>query len=153
MKEKFRKQLERFKKNEKGFTLIEMIIVIAIIAVLAAILSPMMSGYVSEANKSKDAANQKNLTTAAEAAVTSVISGGTEPTAVVITQATSENGTDFANQVQAKLKQLLGTNVLDSVQSYSIELNEDGSVGAVSITTKAPGSSKPESSPSPSPAG
>lgn len=36
-------------RNQKGFTLIEMVVVLAVIAVLAAILTPMITGYVTNA--------------------------------------------------------------------------------------------------------
>lgn len=48
------------KKNVKGFTLIELIVVIAIIGVLAAILVPSMIGYV---RKSKQTAANNNART------------------------------------------------------------------------------------------
>lgn len=53
------------KNNKKGFTLIELVVVIAIIAVLALILIPSISGYVSRANAEKDRANARNIYTAA----------------------------------------------------------------------------------------
>lgn len=37
-------------KSKRGFTLVELIVVIAIIAVLAALITPMMLGYVENAN-------------------------------------------------------------------------------------------------------
>ncbi len=37
-------------KSKRGFTLVELIVVIAIIAVLAALITPMMMGYVEKAN-------------------------------------------------------------------------------------------------------
>ncbi len=45
--------------HKKGFTIIELIIVIAIIAVLAAVVATSVSGYIK---KSKDAAVKSNLT-------------------------------------------------------------------------------------------
>jgi prepilin-type N-terminal cleavage/methylation domain-containing protein len=50
--------LTEIKKNEKGFTLVELIVVIAIMAVLAALLIPRIMGNV------EDARHQKEVTTA-----------------------------------------------------------------------------------------
>ena len=43
--------------NKKGFTLMEMLIVVAIIAVLVAIAIPTFSGQLKKANEATDAAN------------------------------------------------------------------------------------------------
>lgn len=45
------------KMNKKGFTLIEMLVVIAIIAVLVAIIIPVISAATEKAKESSDAAN------------------------------------------------------------------------------------------------
>ena len=62
MKNHFKREDELMKKtNNKGFTLVELIVVLVILAILAAILVPALLGYI-------DKARQKQLTTNAEAA-------------------------------------------------------------------------------------
>ncbi len=45
--------------TKKGFTLIELIVVIAILAILAAILIPSLTNYIKQANISKEQANAR----------------------------------------------------------------------------------------------
>lgn len=49
--------LSKIKKNEKGFTLMEMLIVVAIIAVLVAIAIPTFTSSLNKAKTATDAAN------------------------------------------------------------------------------------------------
>ena len=59
--------------NKKGFTLIEMLIVVAIIAVLIAIAIPTFAGQIEKANQATDAANIRAAY--AEAALEAIESG------------------------------------------------------------------------------
>ena len=60
----------RFFKNDKGFTLVEMIVVLVILAILAAILVPALLGYIDDARKKQSLLNAKNAMTAAQAELT-----------------------------------------------------------------------------------
>lgn len=53
-------------KNNKGFTLVELIVVLVILAILAAILVPALLGYIDRAKSSQDLLNARNLYTAAQ---------------------------------------------------------------------------------------
>lgn len=54
-------------KNRKGFTLIELIVVIVIIGILAAILIPRLAGFTDKAEASACIATQETMETAAAA--------------------------------------------------------------------------------------
>lgn len=59
-------QLLNKKRNKKGFTLIELIVVIAILAILAAILIPRFAGFTDKARSTQVLVEAKQVATAAD---------------------------------------------------------------------------------------
>lgn len=55
------KLFNRKKKDNKGFTLVELVIVVAILAILVGILAPQYTKYVEKSRQSADVSNLENI--------------------------------------------------------------------------------------------
>lgn len=73
-------------KNKKGFTLVEMIVVLAIIGILIALIAPNMARIIKDGQETSDAAKAKTALTAAQAFGTRQIANGhaVKPTAALV---------------------------------------------------------------------
>lgn len=58
--------------NKKGFTLVELIVVLVILAILAAILIPALIGFIDRAREKQDVLDARNLLQATQAELTEV---------------------------------------------------------------------------------
>ncbi len=81
------KNLKNRLKSQKGFTLMEMLVVVAIIVILIAVSIPTFSGQMNKAKEATDAANER---AAKAAALTAYLTDGT-------------TGTQYYNAADGKL--------------------------------------------------
>ena len=64
-------------KDKKGFTLVELIVVLVILAILAALLIPALTGYIDKANKNKIVSECRQIVVAAQTEVSEAYGKGT----------------------------------------------------------------------------
>lgn len=100
-------------KNNKGFSLVELIIVIAIMAILAGALAPALIKYINKSRRSADIANADTIRTACQTALSDEDAASTikddykNKTSVSTIMA---DGTAFGNE----LKSILGSKEIKS---------------------------------------
>ena len=78
------------KKNNKGFTLVELVIVIAILAILVGLLAPQYTKYVEKSRKSADVDNMNEMVKAVQV--------------YVVDQGTKDGGNKEAKNISITLK-------------------------------------------------
>ena len=70
------KKTTRSQMDDKGFTLVEMIVVLVIIAVLASAIVPSLTGYINRANKEKAVSETRSLVMAAQTVISDAYANG-----------------------------------------------------------------------------
>lgn len=99
--------------SKKGFTLVELIVVLVILAVMAAMLVPALTGYIDEARKKKDYNAASEVLTAAQSLVARYY-GDT-----AAGSATADGAAAYIEANEAELTRLTGV---------TVDINDDTTV-------------------------
>ena len=125
--------LKNRSKDKKGFTLAELLIVVAIIAVLVAIAVPIFTGQLEKAREATDAANLR--TAYAVATVAAMEKGADVCAGVAMTQTDAGFESDIQNST-------IGGTALSTItfadKDHSVFVVVDGATGAVTFKDAAP---------------
>ena len=123
------------RKNNKGFSLVELIVVVAIMAVLVGVLAPAYLKYVENSRQSKDKNNAEEIRHAVEIALANETVNeklGTSNVVITITDAnetwavtgTTDSGSALLTEVQSTVpKKLDLTSKLYNGGTYTITIN------------------------------
>ena len=91
--------MKKFKNDNKGFTLVELIVVLVILAILAAILVPALLGYIDEAKQKQIVLNAKSVYTAAQSVASEMYAKDIKPSDAVSATEDSKKWATFADKI------------------------------------------------------
>lgn len=120
-------------KEKKGFTLVELIVVLVILAILAALLVPALTGYIDRANNQKVIATTRQVVMAAQTCTSEAY--GTTSAGTVVTGALDEDSTPKLSDV-VKLAEIStdGTNYKNGITEVVVNISDKGVVTSVEVT-------------------
>lgn len=115
---KFQKKLANRKKDNKGFSLVELIIVIAIMAILVGIVGTQVLPYLNKSKEAKDVQIVNSYSTAAVSAYSMLAGELTKETGTLDVNVYGSNSDADATKLAAKIKDLVGyANATDKMTS------------------------------------
>lgn len=105
---KFQKKLANRKKDNKGFSLVELIIVIAIMAILVGIVGTQVLPYINKSKEAKDFQIINSYGTAATTAYSSNAEKVTDVTTIVVYGTNADAAGKPAATLETEIKDLVG---------------------------------------------
>lgn len=120
--------MKKLRKNDKGFTLVELIVVLVILALLAAILVPALLGYIDKAKKEKNYQAAQEVHTAVQALATESYGKGDKTPTIKFEDIKSLAGIDDLAEVNVKWKNTVDNEKTKfQVDEMSVKFTSDSS--------------------------
>lgn len=117
------------KKNNKGFSLVELIIVIAIMAILAGALAPALIKYINKSRRSADISNADTIRTACQTAMSdedAMVAIGTVVTGASVSDLKSSYGA-FSTEISSILgNSEITSKYFDKGNEFTVDINVAG---------------------------
>lgn len=117
------------KKNNKGFSLVELIIVIAIMAILAGALAPALIKYINKSRRSADISNADTIRTACQTAMSdedAMVAIGTGVTGATVSDLKSSYGA-FSTEISSILgNSTITSKYFDKGNEFTVDINVAG---------------------------
>lgn len=117
------------KKNNKGFSLVELIIVIAIMAILAGALAPALIKYINKSRRSADISNADTIRTACQTAMSdedAMVAIGTGVTGASVSDLKSSYGA-FSTEISSILgNSTITSKYFDKENEFTVDINVAG---------------------------
>ena len=117
------------KKNNKGFSLVELIIVIAIMAILAGALAPALIKYINKSRRSADISNADTIRTACQTAMSdedAMFAIGTGVTGASVSDLKSSYGA-FSTEISSILgNSTITSKYFDKGNEFTVDINVAG---------------------------
>lgn len=125
-------------KDKKGFTLVELIVVLVILAILAALLVPALTGYIDKAKEKSIEAKTRNVVMATQTLIDEkygTVNLGTTLTANVTIGDTTQITNGVITVAAADIKNLAEVDVTKT-NVTEVTINTDSTKGALAKITK-----------------
>ena len=125
----FKKTLNKVRENKKGFTLAELLIVVAIIAVLVAISIPIFNSQLEKSREATDEANIRSIYA--------------QLSADVLTDTLASNNTNCPAAASYKVEKATDSDLVTGTATYKMTQQKSGlanggtvTIGGVTITSE-----------------